>query len=43
MAECLAWEQTLGTARERSRAGLNRVDELAVIESLVAQGLSIPD
>ena len=43
MADSLAWEQTLGTDRTRSRAGLDRVDELAVIESLAAQGLSIPD
>jgi hypothetical protein len=43
VADSLAWEQTLGTARKRSRAGLDRVDELAMIESLAAQGLSIPD
>ena len=43
MADSLAWEQTLGTARKRSKAGLDRVDELAVIESLAGQGRSIPD
>ena len=43
MADSLAWEQALGTARKRSKAGLDRVDELAVIESLAAQGSSIPD
>ncbi|HKX68875.1 MAG TPA: NAD-dependent epimerase/dehydratase family protein [Intrasporangium sp.] len=43
MADSLAWERTLGTARKRSKAGLDRGDELAVIESLAAQGLSIPD
>ena len=43
MADSLAWERTLGTARKRSKAGLDRDDELAVIESLAAQGLSIPD
>jgi hypothetical protein len=43
MVDSLAWEQTLGTARKRSRAGLDRGDELAVIESLAAQGLSISD
>ncbi|HEX6056771.1 MAG TPA: epimerase, partial [Intrasporangium sp.] len=43
MADALAWERTLGTDRKRSKAGLDRVDELAVIESLAAQGPSIPD
>ena len=43
MADAMAWERALGTARHRSRAGLDRADELAVIEALAVQGLSIPD
>lgn len=33
----LAWERQLGTNRPRSRAGLSRADELAVITALTAE------
>jgi hypothetical protein len=35
--DCLAWERELGLDRERSRAGLDRADELQIIESVASR------
>lgn len=39
MADALAWERLLGLGRDRSRAGLSRSDELAVIDGIQVRSL----